>query len=525
MIKRLVIKDCLGIEELSLNPGKVNVISGGNERGKTSILEAIEKALYNTKRRARFVRTGADKAYIELETDNGINIRRTVKEDEAGLDEGSVKVTQGGVPVKAPETFLKDLFGSNGKRGREVFAFNPVDFMQKKDTEQTDILLGLLPIIVTAKQALEWFGEAPKVSYEKHGLQVLKDLEQWFYDARREANARVKAVEDECAAVAKRLPDNYEVGAWEKVNLGELFAELNYAKETNRDIVELRKVIDGYPMAAEDINNKYALKEKEAQENEDAEYGQARVAIESDKKDLALQIDVVDEEIKMLQERIQKLVNEKEALQAKIKSLDEVSLVERKAALAQITKDRLLTIADQRKKELVKLENEKHQAEFFLDTHTSIDIAPINNRCAEAEHLKSFIPLAREVGALQARLEKEQAVADNYDKCVEAARLKPHELLATVELPIKGLGVDGRGIVTINGLPLSNLSTAKQVTTCLDIARVLAKDNPLKLICVDKLEHLDETVRVEFYKQIEADPDFQFFVTEVTDGELKVEAK
>ncbi|RJO64191.1 MAG: hypothetical protein C4540_04745 [Candidatus Omnitrophota bacterium] len=527
MIKRLVIKDCLGIEELAINPGKVNVISGGNERGKTSILETIEKALYNTKRRARFVRTGADKAYIELETDDGISIRRTVKEDEAGLDEGSVKVTKAGVPVKSPETFLKELFGYQVNKGthRDVFVFNPVDFMQKKDTEQTSILFSLMPIMVTAKQALEWFGEAPKVNYENHGLQVLKALEEWFYDARREANARVKATEDESAAVAKRLPDNYEVEAWEQINLGALFAELNDAQETNRDIVECHNVIEAFPLDVEAIRNKYALQEKEAQENEKTEYEQAKEAIEGDKKDLIVQIDMVDEEIKLLQDRIQKLINEKESLRVKVKALDEISLAERKAALVKVTKERLKTIAERKKEELTRLEVKKKQAEFFLDVHQLIDTAPIKNRCIEAERMKSFIPLAREVGALQDRLKEEEATAEHYDKCVETARLKPHELLATVELPIKDLGVDGRGIVTIKDLPLSNLSTAQQVRICLDIARVLAKDNPLKLICVDKLEHLDETVRAEFLQQIEGDQEFQFFITVVTDGDLQVETK
>ena len=97
--------------------------------------------------------------------------------------------------------------------------------------------------------------------------------------------------------------------------------------------------------------------------------------------------------------------------------------------------------------------------------------------------------------------------------------------MSQVELPIKDLGVDGKGMVTIKGLPLSNLSTAQQVRTCLEIAKALAKDSPLKLICVDKLEHLDETVRKEFLAQIEAAQDWQFFVTVVTDGELKVETK
>lgn len=524
MIKRLVIKDCLGIEELTINPGQVNVISGGNEKGKTSILETIEKALFNSKRRARFVQMGAEKAYIELETDDGINVRRTVKEDEAGLDSGSVKVTRNGDPVKGPETFLKDLFGGNGKK--DIFSFNPVDFMTKKDTEQTDILLGLLPIFVTKEDSAKWFrGEAPKVNYQKHGLQVLKDLEEWFYEARREANARVSATDDECVAVAKRLPDNYTIEDWEKISLADLYAELGAAKESNRNLIDSRKALEGFSQEAEALNNKYALKEKEIKENAAAEYEQAKTAIESDKKELAEQIGVVDEEIKMLQDRIRKLTNEKEALQARIKALDEVSLAERKGALDKVTSDRLASLAEKKKDELATLENKKDQATFYIEVTLPIDIVPINNRCVEIEHMKSFIPLAREVAGLQARLKEEIEKAAHYDWCVEAARTKPHELLSQVELPVKDLGVDGKGIVTIKGLPLSNLSTAQQVRACLDIARALAKNTTLKLICIDKVEHLDETVRAEFLKQVEEDTDYQYFLTVVTDGELKVEAR
>ena len=97
--------------------------------------------------------------------------------------------------------------------------------------------------------------------------------------------------------------------------------------------------------------------------------------------------------------------------------------------------------------------------------------------------MKAFIPLAKEVEFIHSRLKTQEAEAAHYDWGVEAARKKPHELLSQVELPIKDLGVDGKGMVTIKGLPLSNLSTAQQVRTCLEIAKALAKDSPLKLIC------------------------------------------
>ena len=171
------------------------------------------------------------------------------------------------------------------------------------------------------------------------------------------------------------------------------------------------------------------------------------------------------------------------------------------------------------------LARKKLTAETLLEVNKPIDIAPLKARCEETEKMKAFVPLASEVKNLNDRLEREGQEANRLDICVEATRAKPVELLAKIELPLKGLGIDGRGIVTINDLPLSNLSTAQQVRTCLDIARVLAKNTILKLICIDKVEHLDETIRAEFLKQIEEDKDYQYFVTIVTDGELKVDVK
>lgn len=518
MIKRLVIKDCLGITELVLSPKKVNIISGGNEKGKTSILETIEKALFNTKRRAKFVRAGSDKAYIELETDDGISIKRTVLEDEAGLDKGSVKVSKDGHPVKAPETYLKELFGATGKKSQGIFAFNPVDFMQKKDTEQTDILLSLMPINVTAEDSLAWFGEAPAVNYEKHGLQVLKALEQWFYDARTEANAKVKAIKDECAAVAKRLPDNYKLEDWEQVNLGQLFAKLRNAEKTNQDIAWQKKFLESYSKQVESINNKYALQEKEARENERFQYEKEKVAIKDQKRTLTGQILAIDSRISMLEK-------EKDNLNVRLKNLDEVNLAEKKKALQSIAEEKIKRINEDKKSALEKLNADKEQSESFLESHQPIDTVSIDAECEETEKMKSYVPLAKEVANLDATLEEAEETAKYLDDCVVAARKKPHELLAKVELPVKGLGIDGKGIVTINGLPLSNLSTSMQVRSCLDIARALAKNTILKLICVDKVEHLDETVRAEFLKQIEADMDYQYFVTVVTKGDLKVEVR
>ena len=78
-IARLEFRNCLGISEFEHQAGKINIISGDNEKGKTSVLEAIEKALYNTDRRATFVKDDADVATLYVELDNGLSVDRKVK--------------------------------------------------------------------------------------------------------------------------------------------------------------------------------------------------------------------------------------------------------------------------------------------------------------------------------------------------------------------------------------------------------------------------------------------------------------
>lgn len=129
-ISRLEIKNCLGISELEIQAGKVNIIKGGNEKGKTSILEVIEKGLQNTQRRTKFVRDGAKEATLYIEMDDTTSIDRRIKPD----GKTSSKITQHGASIPKPETYLKTIIG-------EGFGFNPIDFMGKKDKEQTEILL------------------------------------------------------------------------------------------------------------------------------------------------------------------------------------------------------------------------------------------------------------------------------------------------------------------------------------------------------------------------------------------------
>ena len=74
--------------------------------------------------------------------------------------------------------------------------------------------------------------------------------------------------------------------------------------------------------------------------------------------------------------------------------------------------------------------------------------------------------------------------------------------------------------ITIDDLPITNLSTSRQIKLALDIARATA--GPLKLICFDRFESLDDDQREMFLNEI-ADDGYQYFISQVTNGDMTVE--
>ena len=89
MLKRVTITG-LGPHEnftADLNPRGTTVISGPSESGKTTILEAVQFALWGRTSRGRFpveqIRDGHDQALVELVLDSGRVIRRTVRRSKS----------------------------------------------------------------------------------------------------------------------------------------------------------------------------------------------------------------------------------------------------------------------------------------------------------------------------------------------------------------------------------------------------------------------------------------------------------
>ncbi|MFA5453530.1 MAG: hypothetical protein WC248_08150, partial [Candidatus Methanomethylophilaceae archaeon] len=492
-ISRLEIKNCLGISELEIQAGKVNLIKGGNERGKTSVLEVIEKGLQNTQRRTKFVKDGAKEATLYIEMDDSTAIDRRIKPD----GKTNSKVTQHGASIPKPETYLKTIIG-------EGFGFNPVDFMGKKDKEQTDILLSLIPMRVTEDSLMEWFGEVPPVNLNQHAIDVLAYLaEKYFYDKRALANAAVKECANEIKALFEQLPDNYDGDQWREVNIGELWGKVTDAQKVNQFREQAQEAIDGQETKTQAIDNKFDLQIKEQHDLFEFKADRARKNVEEDKQlivdeimSIEDEITEMEEKIKLLQEGIQAAKNRIILKENDLKNIDEGIVAVKIEGLEKERDAAIKAIEERRDEEKQAVQTRANNAAIYLEKNPVIDIEPLEQAAKQAETMKGYINLYDNMRAHQEALKDKQATATQLNDCVELARVKPAELLQQIELPIKGLGINEQMQITIDDLPITNLSTSRQIKLALDIARATA--GPLKLICFDRFESLDDDQREMF---------------------------
>ena len=81
-ISFLKVNNFLGVDELELEPGKVNIFKGPKGAGKTSVIEAIEKTFTNKSRRTEIIKHGEEEATLFVELDDGMEVDRRLRSEK-----------------------------------------------------------------------------------------------------------------------------------------------------------------------------------------------------------------------------------------------------------------------------------------------------------------------------------------------------------------------------------------------------------------------------------------------------------
>lgn len=252
-VSRIEIWNIKGIEQIVIEAGSVTVLSGSNETGKSSVLDAI-RCVFEGGHQPELIRRGTEKGECKITLDNGTTLHRTITGKTSSL-----KITTAdGAAVAKPETWVKSLASS--------FAFDPMAFLEGKTKEQRDrrlkFVLEALPIVFTRAEVEEAAGsQARQAEYTLDEFQAFRDGR---YTRRRELNKELDDLRGTRRTIASVLPEgelirvahSSSTGAMPepaaKVNVKNIELDLKAAESERTEMIRIMR--DTYLGVKDDIS-------------------------------------------------------------------------------------------------------------------------------------------------------------------------------------------------------------------------------------------------------------------------------
>lgn len=210
-IESVSIRSIKGIEALDFELGSVNILSGDNGTGKTSVLDAI-RSIFEGGHDPALLRNGAESGYVAIRLSDGHQITKTVTEKGSVL---AVKSEDGSV-VPAPKRFVEQL--------AEGFAYDPLAFLAAKPKDRLAFLLKAMPIYFTPEEVEALVGARPAKQLDIDGLAAFR---QGIYERRTAVNLQMKNLDGTITTLQQSLPA--EIDECASVTVGELRAKRDAA--------------------------------------------------------------------------------------------------------------------------------------------------------------------------------------------------------------------------------------------------------------------------------------------------------
>jgi chromosome segregation ATPase len=203
-IIKLTAENVKRLKAVEIDPdGTVQVITGRNAQGKTSVLDAIWLALGGgaaSRETARPVRDGEDSAFVEIDLGD-IVVTRTWKGGKTSLTVTSAD----GARYSSPQSVIDALVGR--------LSFDPLEFTRLSNRDQVAALLDLVELDV----------DPAEIAVERQRL----------YDLRTSAGQRGKALGE----VPAQIPDVPDT----EVSASDLIGQIREAEDANRVVTDARE--------------------------------------------------------------------------------------------------------------------------------------------------------------------------------------------------------------------------------------------------------------------------------------------
>jgi hypothetical protein len=459
-VTSLTVKDVLGIQELSVECGKVTTFSGGNATNKTSLLESI-KATLGRGALGRLARIGTDEdPETVLVLDGGkYRIERSAKKTKVKKRVGDSAAYE---DVPRGQSFLDSLVDADLQ--------NPVSFLTAKPGDRVDLLLEALPLEIDWEGLPKDLGAWPEgmelaAVADLHPLVGLALVRQALFDERTGVNRSQKDKASSAYELRKTVP-------------------AEPAEEPGEAIAGVEANLSGLRSSLAGMEAAHKGREETSRAEFKAEVTKLRKASEAAQAELRA---ACERECQVLERQLETKVGLARGLAEE--GLDQLETIHMEATAdiqAKITNEAasLATLREQEKRSVQDAESRRLADKF------------------EAES-----------DALKEDADKLTKGIDNLDDARRAL---------AKDLPIEGLEVRGKEIY-LDDIPFATLNTAKRIKLAVQIATLRAKDQQLPVLFVDGAEALDRDQFKLLVAELEQSP-AQVFLARVDQGELKVEA-
>jgi exonuclease SbcC len=531
-IKNIKIKNFIGVKEFNYDADpKLNILKGKTGSGKTSVLEGIEKAFNNTGRRTELISHGENEATLFIETDDGLEIERKLRNDKSDY----FKLRKQGEGIKSTESELRKFIKGD--------VFRPLDFINLTAKEQTNIILSMIKMNYSAEEIVKWFLDDKDVlsgiNTDKHMLQVLKDVENKFYKEREEVNRDIKNLDIQVKNIERGLPDNYNGNEWKDKKIQEYYNKVSDAERVNKFITEAKNLKENFDnkvnsIKADEEAKKARLDVKYSELKQDLkdliELSKQKIEKENSKIEglgtlLENQLKDYDNQLEKDIARLKanyielKETAKRETTKAEQQSKEEIKQQQQKIAV----KEQEISTLDEKKElekesiekntlQLIELEKQRiGKASEYLENNEEIDIEPLKIEAEKVVEMQGYLrDWDRMLFIRDGELATKKGHADYLTRLITIAREKPSELLKIHELPLDGISVDENGLIRINGTLLDGLSDGEKLDAAFKIA--LQRMGELRVMCLDGFQNLDEDMQKKVIEICESN-DIQTFMT------------
>jgi len=498
------------------------VATGGNERGKTTFLNALKCALAAQDIGPDAIRTGADRCEIMIDVDD-LTVRRVIGPKKSSVSVSKGEITTAANVIASKQAYLTELFGGS--------VFDPLGFFLAKPKERRAKVMEALPVTTTLAELRTFAPDLPDgFDATGHGLEALERARKHFFDLRTEANraeaaAKKASVEADAAAKTAAPDDGTTTTTSAAAFLAAAEAALATLSARARDCAaaEQRTHATRERIAAlrTDANAQWAQADGVATAEPTGELQEAidtAAAVGAVEAQCAKAVADIEAHLAAVRAGFAAQLATAQARAQTARAL--YDSLKSSATAAQAAKDRATAIraqADELSSAIGAVATPPTQAEIDA---AAAAIAAERMAVAKAAAAEEGRKLRVRAAELRALLTAAQDVAEGLDTTVKALTDDAPAALLAKTNGIPGLTIVGDEIL-LDGIGIDHVSGAQQLDLAVEIAR--RANDKSKLLIVDGLERLDPEQMERFVKHATADG-FQLIATRVTAGDLHIEA-